>query len=234
MTEQNNTRDAAPGQALGTARVAALADGVFAIVLTLLVLDRPARSTCGDPGAIALPTTRSRAPVRLFRYQLRRPRRLLVRPPHGAALHRPLRPRAPWDHSRLSLDHRFRAVWLRRSGETTNFRWPRRSTASICFSREWFATRIGFTRPPPIVWSIPDRSRDASLREAHLPARSLALHSCRCARMAEHDCGLRLLRPDPAALRQTGPPDATPDLPSRQILSAIAPAAGSIRAITVE
>ncbi len=39
MTEQNNTRDAAPGQALGTARVAALADGVFAIVLTLLVLD---------------------------------------------------------------------------------------------------------------------------------------------------------------------------------------------------
>jgi uncharacterized membrane protein len=39
MTEQDNTRDAAPVQALGTARVAALTDGVFTIVLTLLVLD---------------------------------------------------------------------------------------------------------------------------------------------------------------------------------------------------
>lgn len=39
MSEQDNTRGAAPAQALGTARVAALADGVFAIVLTLLVLD---------------------------------------------------------------------------------------------------------------------------------------------------------------------------------------------------
>jgi hypothetical protein len=39
LTEQDNTRGAAPVQALGTARIAALVDGVFAIVLTLLVLD---------------------------------------------------------------------------------------------------------------------------------------------------------------------------------------------------
>jgi uncharacterized membrane protein len=39
LTEQRDTRGAAPVQVLGTTRVAALVDGVFAIVLTLIVLD---------------------------------------------------------------------------------------------------------------------------------------------------------------------------------------------------
>ncbi|HVB79246.1 MAG TPA: TMEM175 family protein [Candidatus Binataceae bacterium] len=39
MTEQDSARGAAPMRALGTTRVATLADGIFAIALTLLVLD---------------------------------------------------------------------------------------------------------------------------------------------------------------------------------------------------